>query len=87
VCVLVEIGVVAFWPGEREPENNRKKLTEWLIYRGTAKSEDQVQVPEDAVRHIGTMDARFGCVRPDRFIEKPFTAEEFLQEVEAAIGV
>ncbi len=33
------------------------------------------------------MDARFGYVRPDRFIQKPFTAEEFLQEVEAAIAV
>jgi hypothetical protein len=30
VCVLVGIGVVAFWPGEREPEYNGKKLSEWL---------------------------------------------------------
>jgi hypothetical protein len=30
VCVLVGIGVVAFWPGEREPAYNGKKLSEWL---------------------------------------------------------
>ena len=30
MCVLVGIGVVAFWPGEREPEYNGKKLSEWL---------------------------------------------------------
>jgi CheY-like chemotaxis protein len=32
------------------------------------------------------IDARF-AYRPDRFIQKPFTAEEFLQEVEAALMV
>ena len=32
-------------------------------------------------------DARFGYVRPDRFIQQPFTAEEFLQEVGAALAV
>lgn len=36
---------------------------------------------------LGQMNARFACVRPDRFIQKPFTAEEFLQEVEAALAV
>ena len=53
-CVLVGIGLVAFWPGEREPEYQGKRLTEWLIFRGTAKSEVQVREAEDAVRHIGT---------------------------------
>jgi DNA-binding NtrC family response regulator len=33
------------------------------------------------------MDARFSHVRPDRFLQKPFTAEEFLREVEAALAV
>jgi CheY-like chemotaxis protein len=33
------------------------------------------------------MYARFASVRPDRFIQKPFTAEEFLQQVEAALAV
>jgi CheY-like chemotaxis protein len=33
------------------------------------------------------IDARFLYIRPDRFIQKPFTAEEFLQEVEAALAV
>lgn len=31
------------------------------------------------------VDARFTYIRPDRFIQKPFTAEEFLREVEAAL--
>jgi len=29
-CVLVGIGVVAFLPGEKEPEYNGKKLSEWI---------------------------------------------------------
>jgi CheY-like chemotaxis protein len=33
------------------------------------------------------LDARFAYVRPDRFIQKPFTADEFLQEVAAALAV
>jgi CheY-like chemotaxis protein len=33
------------------------------------------------------IDARFAQVRPDRFIQKPFTADEFLLEVEAALSV
>jgi DNA-binding NtrC family response regulator len=30
---------------------------------------------------------RFFSVRADRFIQKPFTAEEFLQEVRAALAI
>ena len=33
------------------------------------------------------LDARFAYIRPHRFIQKPFTAEEFLQEVKAALAV
>lgn len=33
------------------------------------------------------MDARFSNIRPDGFLQKPFTAEEFLREVKAALGV
>jgi len=33
------------------------------------------------------IDARFLYIKPDRFIQKPFTAEEFLQEVEAALAI
>lgn len=29
-CVFVGIGVVAFWPAEKEPEYNGKKLSEWV---------------------------------------------------------
>jgi len=31
------------------------------------------------------MDARFPSVRPDRYLQKPFTAEEFLSEVKIAL--
>jgi DNA-binding NtrC family response regulator len=30
-------------------------------------------------------DIPFSCVRPNRFLQKPFTAEEFLREVRAAL--
>jgi len=33
------------------------------------------------------VDARFSSIRPDRYLQKPFTAEEFLQEVEAALAI
>ena len=33
------------------------------------------------------LDARFLYIRPDRFIQKPFTAEEFLQEVQAVLAL
>jgi len=34
---------------------------------------------------LSQKDVRSSCVRPDRFIQKPFTADEFLQEVRAAL--
>jgi hypothetical protein len=55
--VLPAIGVVAFWPGEREPEYNGKKLSEWLReYRQPvgAMAPTISQEAPDAVRHIGT---------------------------------
>jgi hypothetical protein len=36
-CILVAIGLVAFWPREREPEYNGKKLSEWLEVYDTGK--------------------------------------------------
>lgn len=33
------------------------------------------------------VDAKFSHIRPDRFLQKPFTAEEFLREVKAALAV
>jgi len=33
------------------------------------------------------VDAWFSSIRPDRYIQKPFTADEFLQEVAAALAV
>jgi hypothetical protein len=57
VCVLVGIGVVAFWPGEREPEYNGKKLSEWLnLYEEARFKEDpqKQRAGAEAVQHIGT---------------------------------
>lgn len=59
VCVLVGIGVVAFWPGEREPEYNGKKLSEWLVLAHTLPDSVTAQIDatkeaKEAVRHIGT---------------------------------
>lgn len=36
---------------------------------------------------FSSIDAKFLYIRPDRFIQKPFTAEEFLQEVAATLAV
>jgi HEAT repeat protein len=49
LCVLVGIGVVAFWPGEREPEYNGKRLSEWLAIQN-----DRPEEASDAIRAIGT---------------------------------
>ncbi len=57
VCVLVAIGAVPFWPGERQPEPkyNGKKLSDWLeICRQHAWPDSDVSSAEDAVRSIGT---------------------------------
>jgi hypothetical protein len=43
------IGVVAFWPGEREPEYDGKKLSDWLAVQNERPTE-----VSDAVRAIGT---------------------------------
>jgi hypothetical protein len=57
VCVLVGIGVLAFWPGEKEPEYNGKKLSEWLS-EGPISGDGPRSAAEkeamDAVRHMGT---------------------------------
>jgi len=37
------------------------------------------------VSELSQRDVMSCCVRPDRFIQKPFTADEFLQEVRAAL--
>jgi hypothetical protein len=50
VCVLVGIGVVALWPGEREPEYNGKKLSEWIEAMDGMYSSENV----DAIQQIGT---------------------------------
>ena len=62
VCVLVGIGVVAIWPGEREPEYNGKKLSEWLRayslgysnYEEKKIYEREQLAAADAIQHIGT---------------------------------
>jgi hypothetical protein len=58
----VGIGVVAFWPGEREPEYDGKKLSEWLRAYELGSSNDnerkiverEQQAATDAIQHIGT---------------------------------
>lgn len=55
--VLVGIGVVAFWSGEKEPEYRGKRLSEWLReYRQPLGARVPITSEEaaDAVRHIGT---------------------------------
>jgi hypothetical protein len=62
VCVLAGIGVVAFWPGEKEPEYNGKKLSEWLQayelgYSNDAEErifEREQKAAANAIQHIGT---------------------------------
>jgi hypothetical protein len=67
---LAAIGVVAFWPGEKEPEYKGKKLSEWLNVVATNLSIEDVTAFEEhhfaeiksaaslegigAVRSIGT---------------------------------
>jgi len=58
-CVVAGIGVVAFWPAEREPEYNGKKLSEWLeIYQsgrlGTLGLNESRAEASDAINQIGT---------------------------------
>src|SRR5215467_6188162 len=62
-CVLVGIGVVAFWPGEREPEYNGKKLSEWVqpytwryddLEDTNRQIETKRQAADDAMRHMST---------------------------------
>jgi HEAT repeat protein len=55
ICALVGIGVVAFWPGEREPEYNGKKLSEWcLFYWWTPDGPSKREQAHMAINHIGT---------------------------------
>ncbi len=53
-CVLVGIGVVAFWPGEPEPEYNGRKLSEWLLYKpGDDDAPNALDLEIEAIRQIG----------------------------------
>jgi hypothetical protein len=51
---LVVIGIVAFWPGKREPKYHEHTLSDWMWARQIAQSEARALEAEDAVRHIGT---------------------------------
>jgi hypothetical protein len=59
-CVFIAIGVVGFWPGQREPECDGKTLSEWLKICGdnrAAINYSQSQSLESArvaIRRIGT---------------------------------
>jgi hypothetical protein len=55
VCVLVGIGAVSFWPGEREPEYNGKKLSEWIeICWEIGLDDSQNLEAQKVVQTIGT---------------------------------
>ena len=55
--IVVAVVAVAFWPGEKEPEYQGKKLSEWLATQG---NDDQGQAKTEAaeglvaIRNIGT---------------------------------
>lgn len=57
MCVLVTIGGVAILLGDKEPEYNGKKLSEWLnLYEEARFKEDKQnqQAAAAAIQHIGT---------------------------------
>jgi hypothetical protein len=56
LCVLVGLCVVAFWPGEREPEYNGKKLSEWcwLYWPWVSEGPAGQERARVAINHIGT---------------------------------
>jgi HEAT repeat protein len=47
------MGMVAFWPGEREPEYNGRKLSEWLLYKQPASESNLANPQIEAIRQIG----------------------------------
>jgi len=65
LCALVVgVGAVAFWAGEKEPEYQGKKLSEWVQayipkayfsrYPADAAAHSKSHEAEVAIRHIGT---------------------------------
>ena len=62
--VVAVIGMVVFWQGQKEPEYQGKKLSEWVEicsrydrfakYGGPAVPEEQLRVAVKAIRQIGT---------------------------------
>ncbi len=55
MCVLAGIGVIAFWPGEREPRYNGKKLSKWLdIYVSGPKNNVPQKEALWALQAMGT---------------------------------
>jgi hypothetical protein len=55
VCVLAGIGVVTFWPGEKEPEYNGKKLSEWIEVDVDGIARRDYSQQAEAVKAIETM--------------------------------
>jgi HEAT repeat protein len=51
---LITLLTVAFWPGEKEPEYQGKKLSEWIESGAPAPSADDDKHAIEAIRHIGT---------------------------------
>jgi hypothetical protein len=54
IKVLVVLGVVAIWPGEREPEYSGKTLSQWLLYRpADSAAANALDLQIEAIRAIG----------------------------------
>src|SRR4051812_28272249 len=53
---LASLLAFAFWPGEREPEYQGIKVSDWLIIHAWAKDgrDRRLQESEAAIRHFGT---------------------------------
>ncbi len=53
-CALFAVAVIAFWPGEKEPEYQGKKLSEWCEIRAMTDGTSDQSESAKAIRHIGT---------------------------------
>jgi len=75
-CFLVGIGVVAFWPADKEPEFDGKKLSEWIeIYQRheSAGNRSQERVAGRAIQAIGS-NALPHLLKWARYDEHPWQA-------------
>jgi hypothetical protein len=53
-CVTVALLAAVFWPGEKEPAYQGKKLGEWIFLYMSHNDPEEMQMATNAVRQIGT---------------------------------